>query len=334
MRKVLFFLLLMLFAVYTSSYGQDPYFSQFYNTPMLLNPALTGITYGNVRLIAHYKRYLATIDPFETYSFTADMSIMEGKPSAGFGGVGLMVMSNSSGANLKNTQAMGSFSYHFALGHDEKQFLSLGVQGGLNQTKLDLRNLSTQTQWITNVGYDPSVANGEPVTNGNVSLVDFQAGLLYYAFPSEKFSWFAGAAAFHLTEPDGSFTGATSTLSRRYVGHAGFRAELGPRVALLPNVSFMQQNGINLINAGMAMDYMFNADVTLQLSAWARNTDIVIFGGGLDYKNIRISLSYDMLVSDLSDLTNRGGFEFCLTFFARKKVPSVNKLSANPTPRL
>jgi type IX secretion system PorP/SprF family membrane protein len=333
MKKLLFFSLLAV-ALSLTGYAQDPYFSQFYNSPMLLNPALTGISYGDVRFIGHYKKYLTTIEPFETYSFTADMSFLEGKPTPGFGGVGLMVMNNVSGADLRNTQIMGSLSYHISMGRAGNKFLALGFQGGLNQTELGFGGLSTQSQWVTSVGLDPSLANGEPVSGGKISLVDFQAGMLWYAFPSEKVSWFIGAAAYHLTEPKGSFTGAPSTLSRRYVAHAGFRAEVGSKIALVPNAVFMQQNGVNVITAGMALEYRFNTDVSLQISSWLRNTNVTIFGGGLDYKNISVSLSYDMLVSDLSDLTDRGGFEFSLTYYVRKKLPSTNKLSANPNPRL
>lgn len=326
----------MLFGIATcyKGYGQDPYFSQFYNSPMLTNPALTGISYGDIRFIGHYKNYLATIEPFQTYSFTADMSLLEGRPTPGFGGVGLMFMNNVSGADLRNTQVMASLAYHIAVGKAGKTFLALGVQGGVNQTELGFGGLRTQSQWVTNVGVDPSLANGEPVTGGKISLVDYEAGLLWYSFPSEKVSWFIGAAAYHLTEPEGAFTVASSTLSRRYVGHAGVRAEMGTKVAISPNAIFMQQNGINVITAGMSLEYRFTTDMALNVSSWIRNTDVTIFGGGLDYKSISVSLSYDMLVSDLSDVSDRGGFEFSLTYYVRKHLPSTNRLSANPNPRL
>ena len=62
-------------------YAQDVHFSQFYQTPLFVNPALTGAFSGNQRLILNYKdQWTSFGSPFKTYAFQFDASILKKKP--------------------------------------------------------------------------------------------------------------------------------------------------------------------------------------------------------------------------------------------------------------
>ena len=62
--------------------GQDIHFSQFYLSPLNLNPAMTGQMNCNIRLVANYRNQWASIlkaDAFSTYSVSYDQRIPVGR---------------------------------------------------------------------------------------------------------------------------------------------------------------------------------------------------------------------------------------------------------------
>ena len=62
--------------------AQDIHFSQFYMSPLNLNPALTGVMNCNVRLVANYRNQWASVlksNAFKTYSVSYDQRIPVGR---------------------------------------------------------------------------------------------------------------------------------------------------------------------------------------------------------------------------------------------------------------
>ncbi len=321
----------------TGARGQDPFFSQFYNAPLTLNPALTGISYGNIQVTANYRNHLSTFDPFETYAFSLNASMLENKLNNDFGGLGILMVNDVSGIGLKNLKAMLSLAYHKSLGPSGNHFLALGFQGGIDQTNLDFGNLSTQSQWVDGRGIDQNLDNGERFTGDNTVLLDFQAGLMWYSFIGDHTTLFAGSSVYHITEPEKSITDENSKLSRRYVIHGGGKFGVGARVNIVPNLVFMQQSSSNVINTGLLLEYdlsVKNQNQIITAGAWLRNTSAVIINTGLEIKNFQIGLSYDLIISDIRTATNRGGVEIALTYNFRKSISTATRLLANPNPRL
>jgi len=84
-------LLIILFAVLGTATltAQDIHFSQFYSSPLNLNPALTGVMNCNVRLSGNYRNQWASVlkaNAFSTYSISYDQRIPVGRND--FFGVG------------------------------------------------------------------------------------------------------------------------------------------------------------------------------------------------------------------------------------------------------
>ncbi|MDN5200352.1 PorP/SprF family type IX secretion system membrane protein [Fulvivirgaceae bacterium BMA10] len=337
MRKVVCVLSIILMLSSGRLFANDPYFSQFYNAPLILNPALTGIAFGNIRIMTNYRNHLASIDPFQTYSVGIDMSLFEKNEGGSFAGIGLVATNDLAGSVQKNLRAMFSLAYHKSIGSNKNNYLAIGFQGGIDQTDLNFTNLTTQSQWVPGSGVDRSLSNGELISGDNQLLMDFQAGLLWYSFLNNGSTIFAGVSAFHLTEPNKSFTGIESKLSRRYVVHAGSRLSMSPNFNLVPNVVFMRQGSVNIIHSGVAFEYdksVNNDYQVFSIGAWLRNTDAVIMSAGLEYKRFSFGLSYDLIISNLSEVTQKGGFEISLAFNFKKSISKVNNLSSDPNPRL
>ncbi len=336
--NVKYIFVILFLAVYNNSWAQDPFFSQFYNAPLTLNPALTGISYGNIKVTANYRNHLSSFDPFETYAFSFDMSMFENKLNNDFMGLGVVIVNDVSGIGLTNLKAMLSLAYHKSIGTSGNHYLTFGAQGGIDQTNLEFGNLSTQSQWVAGRGVDRSLGNGESFSGDNTLLTDFQAGVMWYSFIGLKTTLFGGAALFHITEPEKSITGIQSKLARRFVYHGGVKLGLGAKVSVLPNVVYMQQSNSTVINAGLLFEYDLSSNASqnqmVSAGAWLRNTDAAIVNVGIDIKNFQLGLSYDMILSDLKTVTNQGGFELSLTYNFRKSFSKVTKLLANPNPRL
>ena len=71
--------------------AQDPEFSQFYNSPLTMNPSLTGAFNGSIRLHANYRDQWRSISPtttYKTFGLSYDMGIMK-KTESGSGRNGL-----------------------------------------------------------------------------------------------------------------------------------------------------------------------------------------------------------------------------------------------------
>src|SRR5829696_3271046 len=92
-------LLIVLFFSALSVKAQDPNFSQFFASPLTLNPALTGKFDGDFRLAANYRNQWPTINnAFTTYTVSADASILKSRISeVDQFGVGVMGFRDQSG---------------------------------------------------------------------------------------------------------------------------------------------------------------------------------------------------------------------------------------------
>jgi len=343
MKKLLTILTISTLAhwqISTLTWAIDTHFSQFYASPLTLNPALTGLSYGNVRFSANYRNQWAAISPFHTFSGSLDMSVLENSKNYDYGGLGIVAINDISGLGFKDLRAMFSLAYHKSLGVKNNHYLALGIQGGIKQLTLGFDDLTTQNQWLASQGFDETKPNGELFNNTNIINPDFQFGLFWYGLLGKSSTLFSGISMFHLAEPvESFFENSDNRLSRRYVFHGGSRIAAGSNIMISPNVIIMQQNMTNEINIGAAIEYNFSkqaeADKIVSLGGWYRNKDAVIIVVSLEYKVFNIGISYDVNISGLQNVTNnKGGFEITLTYNFKKPASKITQLSTSPCPRL
>ena len=344
MRKLrrygLVLILLLIFQLESSA--QDPFFSQFYNAPLVLNPALTGISFGKVRTTFNYKSYLNDFDQLQTYSFAADMSLLEADRNPDFAGIGLVVVQDDAGGVLTDTKIMASYAYHNAIGRRGKNYIAMGLQAGIDRISLDYSRLSTQNQWVPFQGYDEQLGNGESFQKDAHTAVDFQAGLLWYTFLRNNSVLFFGVSAFHLSAPNRSLLGQEGPLSRKYLVHGGGKFPMTDKMNFVPTMVFFYQDNISVVNPGVSLEYQVvkarrftkQKDTSVSIGAWVRNTDACIFGLSLEYGEFNAGLSYDLILSSLSKVSRNGGFEVSMSYNFNKKFRTRTKLISNPSPRL
>src|SRR5258705_13345473 len=85
---------------------QDINFSQFYELPLLRNPALAGIFNGNVRLTAAYRNQWESVTtPYRTMAIGSEVKFFKGLTQGDFVTLGLQVTNDVAGdSKLKRTQ--------------------------------------------------------------------------------------------------------------------------------------------------------------------------------------------------------------------------------------
>ncbi len=322
----------------TSVKGNDPYFTQFFNSPLNLNPAYTGTANGSLRLNLNYRNYLYALSSYETYSFAIDMPLFENKWKGDFVGLGLIVNNDVSGASVNRLNALLSMAYHKAIGQNGNHFLSFGFQGGIIQNDANFSGLSTQSQWVPGVGYDPSLGNGENFSMEKVLVPDLNVGLLWYMFIGDRSMLYLGISAAHLTEPNISvFEGTDTKLNRKYLGHLGSYIGLNAKMGMIPAVVFTQQNNLNSYNYGVNFEYDLSQakqEILLTFGPWMRNLDAVIIYGGVLWKKLHFGISYDLAISELNTAKGNGGVEFSISYNLKKKSIKMPKLMSNPNPQM
>ena len=98
--------------------AQDIHFSQFYLSPLNLNPALTGVMNCNIRLTANYRNQWASVlksNAFNTYSVSYDQRIPVGRYD--YFGVGGTFWGDKAGQlDFKTLTAKLSASYSKRMG--------------------------------------------------------------------------------------------------------------------------------------------------------------------------------------------------------------------------
>src|ERR1700712_3430420 len=108
-------IILISFCISFSIKAQDPHFSQFFASPLTLNPALTGKFDGNLRIAGNYRNQWPTINnAFTTPTISADFTILNNRlPENDRWGLGILAVTDKQADGvLKNSYYSISTAYH------------------------------------------------------------------------------------------------------------------------------------------------------------------------------------------------------------------------------
>jgi type IX secretion system PorP/SprF family membrane protein len=318
MKKILTKLipLLALFAALPSTKvaAQDIHFTQFYMMPVLLNPSLTGHISGSYRINAIYRNQWSSITSggvYATPGLSFDMNFMQKNSKNSFGGGIALAHDRSGGGDLQTSMILLSGAYHLSLGQSEKNFLSIGLQGGILDKRLDEGNLTFPDQ-IDPITGEVIGTTQTKFENTSINNFDLKAGATFSSYPSAKFNYMLGAAFMHLTKPEESFLGdAANKLPNRLALHGQATIKLDEHFNLRPHVLYMTQADASELNLGLNFGYQSNERLGLWVGAGYRNEGAVLFMGGFGYKGLSIGVAYD---NDISDLNSKGAYEIALGY--------------------
>lgn len=306
--------------LFPCAFSQDLHFSQFFNAPLLTNPANTGfIPDGDYRLGINYRNQWSSIMtvPYKTMSAFGDVQVLQNKDNTGWMGLGGIILHDVAGSGeLTTTRIYGSVAYHQMI--NLGSLLSLGFNVGWANKQINVTNLKFPDQFDGHF-FDSHLPTGVVLASNNISYLDIQTGLNYAYFPSEKIYMNAGFSAMHINRPRESFfnpqPGIDNRIPIRYVGFLNGSFMVNSQWIINPNAYYTNQAQSSELVLGMNAHYNLsgNGDNVLIGGLYFRTGDAIIPLVGLGYKDLTFTFTYDATISTLKNYNNtRGAFEFSL----------------------
>lgn len=242
-------LLLMAITLTGSLRAQDHMYSQFFNSPVYLNPALNGQFDGDLRMNLIYRnQYTSVAGSLSYISASIDYNV----PEFG-GGLGLLFTRSAEGtAYLNKNNLSGIYSY--SVGSDQ-YVLSFGLQAGVTNRSVDYSKLVFSDQIDPRLGYIPGLpTSAEAPLFNNKFYFDSGAGVNLTVGELN-----IGGAVQHINRPNESFTGVPAKLAMRGTAHASYRINLTrddnlddeDRSFVIPSVVLYRQGPAQSMSAGL-----------------------------------------------------------------------------------
>ena len=322
MRK-LFFIIISLCSLFSyTANSQSMHFSQYYNAPLLLNPANTGLLpTDDFRFGAIYRNQWALLPvPYNTFSAFGDCKIGGNRENTNHNnwlGIGLAFFNDRAGSgNLSLTQVQGSLAYHLQL--SQFTMLSVGLSGALVQRSVNYSALTFDEQW-DGVTFNPNIASGEKVGIVKTSYYTVGAGANFAWFPNENVYIKLGGSMLNINTPNESFYNETNLVGMRPIGNLDVVYMISPTVICNPSVYYTTQYS--------ASELVFGAQVRIRMSSsnstpaeficgmYDRLGDAFIGMAGIRIGPVQFEASYDLTGSQLGPYNGSyGATEFSLIY--------------------
>lgn len=323
MKKTL--LLILIVTCYGHSYAQDPHFSQFYASPLTLNPAFAGKFDGGLRVAGIHRNQWPTINKaYVTTSVAVDFRIMQNHIAENdTWGVGLMGFSDqSANGAVKFNFASAGTAFHKGL--DEEGYHQIGAA-----FQVTYANMLINTQGLKFLDqltpYGFTGVTTEVFDNSSLKnkYVDFNAGVLYNGSTNDQNNFYFGVSMYHINRPKQSFTGAYFILNPRTTLHGGGYFPVGQTSTVHVSAVHSTQGKASETLLGGAYQFRLSEEykpTSFYVGSWMRFGDAFIPYLGLEFGSMRLGASYDINTSDLKTGSNsRGGIELSLIYI--KKDP-------------
>ncbi|MEO8960543.1 MAG: PorP/SprF family type IX secretion system membrane protein [Ginsengibacter sp.] len=309
--KILFLFFLMS-VLALNNFAQDLHFSQFFNNPLLTNPANTGfIPDADYRLGASYRNQYSNIMavPYKTMSIYGDAQVFRDRIETGWMGLGGVILRDVAGSgSLTSTKVYASIAYHQMLGLSS--LLTAGFNVGWANKRIDQSKLTFPDQFDGKF-FDATLPTSVQLLNNNVSYFDMQAGLNYAYFPTEDIYINAGYSIHHVNRPMETFfeDDNASRLSMRHIGFIDGIFKMNDNVIINPNIYYTTMAKASELVGGINVAYNLSGDGSKQIvgGLYYRYKDALIPMIGLQINNIRFTFSYDVTASSLKNFNHSFG---------------------------
>ena len=336
MKRIIIILSIVLGLV-GGTLAQDPNFSQFFASPLTLNPASTGKFDGLFRVAGNYRNQWPTIsNAYTTKTASADFHFLRNQIAEidrwGFGVLALNDQ-NGNGA-LKTNQLSLSTAFHKGLDEDGYHQIGVGFQGSYTDKRLDVSNLDFEDE-LTSLGFTGATSEIFPQNGLNVKYFDVNAGVLYNGSSNGYNNFYFGASMYHINRPKENFQGGQFYLNSRTTLQAGGRLPFGQLDAFHFSSNYSFQANANNMMVGGAFSKNMNYDeeypLNVYLGLWARFnnvTDAIIPYIGAEVGDFLLGATYDLNISGLQPASNiRGGIEISVIYIKKPLNRDLKKLN-------
>ena len=282
------------------AHAQDPHFSQFFSSPLTLNPANTGNFSGFARLSVNYRNQWPSFgNAYTTSTASIDGAVFKQLiPEGDRLSLGLLMLSDQSGNGILKENHLGlSAAYTKGLDMMGKHSITAGFQGSFSNLAFDQNKANFEDE-ISASGF--TLPSSEILLTRDLGrqYLDMHAGLLYKGSFSENDLFYAGASVYHLKTPSLGFSSPNYLIQRRYNVHGGGYIGLGYATTVHASFQYQQHFNYKELVLGGAISQLLvdkqNSYTELYAGAWIRNNDAVIPYLGIEWNSLRAGFSYDI----------------------------------------
>jgi type IX secretion system PorP/SprF family membrane protein len=287
--------------------AQDPSFSQFFMSPLNVNPALTGNINGQWRAISNIRsQWTGPVSPYNTGTVSFDSKMLrEQLPENSILGAGGMLMyDRAMDGALTSLYASLNGSYHLQFAESQNggfHRIGVGIGGIFGHRRVDYTKLNFGEQFDGR-GFNTNLPTGEVALSQMKPYFSTSFGFLYN-YASEGFNLDLGFSEFHANKPKQSFLeDENQILPIRYVGHANFELALNELFILSANGIYQQQSKTSYFSVGGAVGYLLDEQdkIILNAGVWYWSNNAIVPYAGFSYQNFQLGLSYDLTISKLA----------------------------------
>jgi type IX secretion system PorP/SprF family membrane protein len=315
--------------------GQDLQLTQFYASPLYLNPAFTGAN-SDSRLATVYRSQWASIPgTYNSFLLSFDYYFHNLRS-----GAGIIILSDKAGtAGLSNNGVIGSYAYDYKFHRDWS--LTGGLAFGYKYRSLDFDRLVFGDQ----IARGGAAVSLQAPTLDRRGYLDVNAGVLLYSY-----RYWVGLALNHLTKPQESLLGGSGSIPVKSSFHGGVSLPIEkgsgdgkkvekPRILAAFNYRFQEK--YDQIDLGV-----YYKTPRIFAGVWYRgipgfkryreglqNHDALALLAGGVYKGITIGYSYDITISLLS-ISTGGAHEISVSYsFYNPRKPKKKRTKIIPCPK-
>lgn len=327
----------------TGLHAQDLHYSQVGNSPMNLNPGLTGVFDGDHRLIANFRNQWKAIPvPYLQLAGSWDWRIRDKKEQQTPWSVGAIFNYDRAGdAELSLAQLGLNGSYALRLNKAKRHFFTLGGNFNFGQRSFDPTGLQYGSQYQVKEGHISTNPTGETFGKTSRTFVDVGIGgnfrlQAHQDSARHRSKLDLGMGAFHLNEPQRNFLdNVDDPLKRRISVYGLGTLMLGAQFDLLLHAMGQFQGPHQELVFGAGGLFHLNQKRTKELALQAglgyRIDDALIPWVALHYQNWQFHVSYDVNTSALREATNRRGGPEVSIIYIIKQVPIMKYCELCPT---
>ena len=275
MKKLKIFIYVFVLTA-SQSKAQDPSFSQFFSSPLNINPSLTANINADWRAIANFRdQWISPASPYATGTISYDTKMFQKKfPGVEEGNVfglgGMLMYDKAMSGVVKSTYASLNMSYRVKLIDGEtKHRLGAGFGAIYGHRRIDFGGIDFEEQF-TGYGFNTNLPTGESSLSSMKPYFSVSTGLLY-SITSANSNFDIGISAFHVNKPKQTFLkDENQYLPMRKVIHANFETFLSQSVVLSTNAIYQSQETASYFSVGGALGYYLpnNEDFLLNAGLW------------------------------------------------------------------
>ena len=302
--------------------GQDINFSQFYDLPLLRNPALAGLFQGDIRVTAAFRSQWQSVTvPYRTIGLGVEYKKAILRNQNDYITYGLQASNDIAGdSKLSRIQVFPVVNYHKSLNGEKGAYLSIGFMGGPVMERFDPSKLTFDDQYV-NGTYSSTHPTRETFSKTSLTYWDAAVGLCFSGLLSENSRYYIGGGYFHFTKPKVAFQKQNDIiLNPKYVLNAGLSTPVSDANKLIVYVDYFMQGGSRQIQGGLLLNHELEGNdeyqkISISGGMFYRWKDAFVPVVKLDYNKISIGISYDVNSSKLKSASQfRGGYEVTLCY--------------------